>query len=272
MRLGRLHQTAALVALAALSTTGCTNDTGSEGGGAGRSSDGTGQAATDRGLAVGAMHVCAEAPDPPYAIDGDEGLTGFAVEVLRAIADELDLPIETTPIDVDGTGLEAVLDDCEVAVVTTPMSELDPALARSDPYLDIDQSLLVRVADAVAFSTLVGLRGQVIGAHAGTTGERYLQDHLPEGASMAAFPDEASASAALQRGQVAAVLGDTPVQEWRAARDGLTVTTQTITTGEQYAFVVRTDDPMGLAALDDGLARLSADGRLGELYDRWVTG
>ena len=55
-------------------------------------------------------------------------------------------------------------------------------------YYEIQQSLLVRKADADRYKSLTDLTGRTIGVQSGTTGEEYARSRLPPRASVRARP------------------------------------------------------------------------------------
>ncbi len=228
-------------------------------------------------VARGRLTVCSDIPYAPFEfIDkGDgKGLTGFDVELVRALAERLGLTAEfkTTPFDAIIPSLAA--GNCDlVASATTITEERRRKVTFTDPYFDADQSLLLRAADRDRYRRLADLRGGRIGVQSGTTGERYAKAKAPEGAVVKAFPGAEDLFSALVSGDIDAVLQDFPVNQYRALRaGGRFEVTETFKTGEQYGFAVAKDNGGLVAALDRALAEVRESGRYQSLYQDWFGG
>ena len=119
----------------------------------------------------GTLTVCSDIPYAPFEfiVKGNgEGLTGFDVELVRALAERLGLTAEfkATPFDAIIPSLAA--GNCDlVASATTITEERRRKVAFTEPYFDADQSLLLRAGDKDRYRRLADLKGQRIGVQAG---------------------------------------------------------------------------------------------------------
>jgi ABC-type amino acid transport substrate-binding protein len=87
------------------------------------------------------------------------------------------------------------------------------------------------------------------------------------------FGATSDALAAMQAGNVEAVVFDEPVAAWQVKStytDAEIV--EVIPTGEQYGFAVSKDNPELSAAVNQALVDLKADGTFDTLYDKWFPG
>jgi polar amino acid transport system substrate-binding protein len=87
------------------------------------------------------------------------------------------------------------------------------------------------------------------------------------------FEGTSDALAAMQAGNVEAVVFDEPVAAWQVKStysDAEIV--EVIPTGEQYGFAVAKDNPKLSAALNQALVDLKADGTFDALYSKWFPG
>jgi polar amino acid transport system substrate-binding protein len=223
-------------------------------------------------VAAGALTVCSDIPYPPFEYTdksaGGEQLTGFDIELVRALASRLGLraDFKTTPFDAIIPSLAA--GNCDmVASATTITDERRQKVAFTQPYFDADQSLLVRAADKDRYPQLSDLAGKTIGVQSGTTGETYAKANTPAGATIKDFPGADDLFNALSSGDIDAVLQDFPVNKHRAlkAPDAFAVTA-TFKTGEQYGFAVAKDNPSLVAGLDAALADARASGDYTRIY------
>ena len=225
-------------------------------------------------IAPGKLTICSDIPYAPFEFNdraGGEQLTGFDVELVRALAAQLMLSAEfkTTPFDAIIPSLAA--GNCDmVASATTITEERKKKVAFTQPYFDADQVLLIRAADHERYRLLSGLKGKTIGVQSGTTGETYAKANKPAGATVKDFPGADDLFNALASGDIDAVLQDFPVNKYRAlkAPEKFAVT-ETFKTGEQYGFAVAKDNPGLVAALDAALANMRRSGDYDKTYKAW---
>lgn len=214
----------------------------------------------------GTLTVCSDTPYEPFEFKDDQGEdTGYDIDLLRAVADgaELDLAVIDLPFDGILGSLEA--GDCDVvASAVTITDERAEQVDFTDSYFDADQSLLIK-ADRSELAALADLEDGTIGVQAGTTGETYANDNNP-GAEIKSFEDSDGLFAALESGDIDAILQDLPVNAYRATQDDSVSVVETYPTGEQYGFAVKKNATEVLAFLNDGLAALRDDGTFDEIY------
>jgi len=228
-------------------------------------------------VAPGKLTICSDIPYAPFEFNdkanGDQ-LTGFDVELVKAIAAQLALTAEfkTTPFDAIIPSLAA--GNCDmVASATTITEERRQKVAFTPAYFDADQSLLVRTADKDKYKRLEDLNGKAIGVQSGTTGENYAKSHTPAGAVIKDFPGADDLFNALISGDIDAVLQDFPVNQYRALKaPEQFVVTETFKTGEQYGFAVAKDNPKLVAALERALASVRQSGEYDRIYKAWFGG
>ena len=227
-------------------------------------------------VAPSKLTVCSDIPYAPFEFNdkdkaGADQLTGFDVEVVRALAAQLALSADfkTTPFDTIIAALAA--GNCDmVASATTITPERKQKVAFTQPYFDADQSLLIRAADKDKYKHLADLKDKTIGVQSGTTGETYAKTNKPAGATVKDFPGAEDLFNALASGDIDAVLQDFPVNKYRALKvpEHFAVT-ETFKTGEQYGFAVATDNPKLVAALDAALASVRQSGEYAKIYKAW---
>ena len=290
MRLRRFRTSAAVLAATALVLTACGgDDTGSEG------TETTSESASPTGemtsepatgettgeampgdvttLTEGTLTVCSDIPYPPFEFEEDGAITGFDIDVMRAIADQMSLELEVNAIGFDpiqsGTALNS--NQCDVAASAMTITEERKAnLDFTDPYYDAKQSLLT--ADDSGISTIDDLSGASVGVQSATTGETYARENAPEDAEITAFENPGDLLTALQAGQVDAVLQDLPVNaDYARGHEGFSIVEE-YDTGEQYGFAVKKDREDGLLqALNGGLQAIRDGGTYDELYDQYFS-
>ena len=287
MRLRSFAKPAALAAAAALALTACGGD-GDTGDDAttepageettteaadGETEEGTGGDGEITTVNEGMLTVCSDVPYAPFEFEEGGEITGFDIELMRGIADQLGLELEVTVIGFDpiqsGTALNA--GDCDVAASAMTITEdREENLDFTEPYYDAEQSLLTTEDSEIA--AIDDLSGMSVGVQSATTGEQYARDNAPDDAEITAFENPGDIFTALQAGQIDAVLQDLPVNaEYARTNEGVTVV-ETYPTGEQYGFAVAEEgNDALLAAINEALQGLRDDGTYDELYDQYFS-
>jgi polar amino acid transport system substrate-binding protein len=112
---------------------------------------------------------------------------------------------------------------------------------------------------------MADLDGASIGVQSGTTGEAYANENAT-GAEVKSFEDSDGLFAALEAGEIVAILQDLPVNGYRSTQDETVVVIETYPTDEQYGFAVKKGSTELLEFLDTGLATLRDDGTFDEIF------
>ncbi|WP_324652878.1 ABC transporter substrate-binding protein [Georgenia sp. H159] len=238
---------------------------------------GEGGAADDAGLDLvnsGTLTACSNVPYPPFEVedpDAPSGYSGFDIDLLQAIADELelDLRVENVSFEALQSGTTLAAGQCDIgASAITITEERQENLTFSDPYYDSLQSLLVPADSGIG--SIADLAGVNVGVQAGTTGLAYAQENTPEGTNLVEYQGDGELWSALQAGQIGAILQDLPVNITHVDESGEYVIVEEYTTDEQYGYAMAEDAPEELVnAINDSLQTLRDDGTYEEIYDSY---
>lgn len=220
----------------------------------------------------GQLTVCSEIPYPPFEMEGEGGeFTGFDIDLITAIAEELDLEANVVNTGFDGiqSGSAMAAGTCDIAAsAMTITEEREENLDFSEPYFRSDQSLLVKADSDI--TTLADLAGMRIGVQSETTGAAYAEENAPDDATITEFPSGADAILALQGGQVDAVLQDLGPNADAASKDDSVVVIETYPTEENYGFAVEEEGKEDLLeAVNEALQTLRNSGTYDEIYGRY---
>jgi polar amino acid transport system substrate-binding protein len=261
MRGTRLWTLLALIAALALgiAVAGCGDDDDEEGG--------DGAAANVETLEEGVLSVGTDTPFPPFEIGQPPNISGYDIDVMNAIAEELGLEAEYTD-----TGFGTIFRDTANGQfdVAAAASTITPAREKTvdftDPYYEAQQPLLVAEDSDVA--SVDDLDGVTVGAQDGTTGETYANEET--GASeVRGFPEGPNAISALQTGQVDAVIIDQPVAADAVEKQGGVEIIEEIATDELYGFALAPDSDELREAMNEALTTLKDDGTIADLYEEY---
>jgi polar amino acid transport system substrate-binding protein len=222
----------------------------------------------------GELTTCTDAPYEPFEFEGDDGtFTGFDMDLLRKVAEGLDLELSVQVTPFDGIWLRPTSGDCDIVASAMTITEERAAEALfSDPYFEADQSLMIRSEDAGEFATLEDLADGTIGVQTGTTGETYAQENSPEGSELQSYDEPSAMFLALESGDIDAILQDFPVNLDRANQGDEFEVTESFPTGEQYGFAVSQDNQALIDAVNEQLTALRDDGGYDEIFEEYFPG
>jgi polar amino acid transport system substrate-binding protein len=223
----------------------------------------------DLGLITeGELLVGTDTPYPPFEIGKPPDITGYDIEVMNAIAE--DLGVEATYQD---TSFDTIFRDVAqgkfdtAAAASTITPERQQTVAFSDPYYEAQQALVVLPDSDIA--TVEDLAGKIVGAQDATTGEAYGNDET-DASEVRGFPEGPDAINALRQGQVDATIIDQPVAQDAVEADGDVEIATLIPTNELYGFAVAKDNTALLDAINSALQKIKDDGKLQELYQEFL--
>lgn len=215
----------------------------------------------------GQLLVGTDTPFEPFEIGQPPDITGYDIEVMNAIAENLGL--EVTYQD---TAFKTLFRDVgqgqfdAAAAASTIDAEREGQVDFTDPYYEAQQALLVPADSDIA--TTADLAGKVVGAQDATTGETYANEET-EASEVRGFPEGPDATAALATGQVDAVIIDQPVAVDAVEKQGDVEIVEEIPTNELYGFAIPPDKDALREAMNTALKQLKDDGTLAELYQQY---
>jgi polar amino acid transport system substrate-binding protein len=258
----RLWMLLALVGMlaAAIVAAGCGGDDDDDGGGT--------AAGEELGLIQeGQLSVGTDTPFPPFEIGQPPNISGYDIDVMNAIGEQLGLTVEYTD-----TGFGTIFRDTAngqfdtAAAASTITAGRENTVDFSDPYYEAQQALLVPEDSDIA--SVDDLSGAIVGAQDGTTGETYANDET-DASEVRGFPEGPNAISALATGQVDAVIIDQPVAADAVEKQGGMEIVEEIATNELYGFAVAPDNDALREAMNEALTTLKEDGTIESLYEQY---
>jgi len=271
MRKSRLLALLAALALVigSLALAACGDDDDEDGGG-GETPAQQGGAPPDLGtIEEGKLLVGTDTPFPPFEIGQPPDISGYDIEVMDAIAKELGVEAEY-----EDTGFDTIFRDTAqgrfdtAAAASTITPGREKIVDFSDPYYEAQQALLVTADSDIA--SVDDLSGMVVGTQDATTGETYANEET-QAEEVRGFPEGPDAIAALQTGQVDAVIIDLPVAADAVEQQQGFEVVEEIPTKELYGFAVREDNDALREAMNEALTTLKEDGTIERLYQKYFS-
>ena len=216
----------------------------------------------------GTLTVCTDVPYPPMEFIQDGEYTGFDMELMKAIAEDLGLEFTVAEPGWEAiTGGLAFETECDVAAASiTITEERAENVDFSDPYFEAVQSLLVREDSGI--NGLEDMAGKKLAVQTGTTGHFSAEENGPEGMELVEFQDADGPFLAIEANTADGFMTDLPVtQDYVDNNPGWKVAA-TYDTDEVYGLATK-DTPNLLAAINATLAKFKEDGTYDRIYDDW---
>jgi len=253
---GRVLPLFVLAAALSLMVAGCGGGSGGGGGGGGGED----------------VSVASDIAYPPFEFEKDGEPVGFDIDLLDEIGKRAGFKPEYQNVGFDGIigGLSNNQYDVVISAMTiTP--ERKKRIDFSDPYFNADQSLLVPSDGGIGSVDELG--DATVGVQIGTTGEIKANEFKDQGkitGEVRTFDTIEDAFAALNNGQIEAIINDLPVsQDEVNGSGGKLEIVQVIATGEQYGIAFPKDSDMR-QDVNKALAEIKEDGTYEEIYKKWI--
>jgi len=264
----------ALGAVAVLVLGACaSNNSSSSGGGGGSPSSPTGPSFTT--LTPGTLLVGSCLDYQPFEYYQGGQLTGFDVEIMGAIAQQLGLKLEWKKANFDTifTALAAGSFDAVAAASTIKPDRLQ-VVDFSDPYYNARQSLTVNTSKTPSITSTDQLpSGSVIGVQKGTTGKDWATANLaPKGMQIKTYTNAPDAFTDLEAGNITGVINDEPSSEAEVKNRPDLKVVEPIDTGEHYGIAVAKTNPGLTAAINTALKAIIADGTYKTIFNKYFPG
>ena len=231
-------------------------------------SSGDPEPAGDGGSSSGVLRVGTEGTYSPFSFhDADGKLTGYDVEVIEAVADQLGLEVEysETTWDAIFAGLEAERFDL-IANQVTINDERAAKYDLSEPYT-VSTGVAVVAADDTAVTSLADVSG-LTAAQSATS--NWSEIATEAGAEVESVEGFTQAVALLTQGRIDVTFNDDLAVLDYLKQSGDTSIKIAFETGDtvEQAFALRKDSEL-TDQVDEALEALRADGTLAKISQKW---
>ena len=254
--------------LGGLALTGCSSNSGSSEPAADEAAD----ASEFTLVKEGTLIVASDLDFIPLDYYEDGEAKGFDVELSKEIAKRLGLECEYLPpqdfdsiIPMIKQGGKADIGNSAFTIRDDRAKEID----FTTPYLDSNLGIAVRSDSEAKTEEALNDPNLTIAVQTGTTGEFWARENLPN-AQIVPLTSVTVCMTGVSTGQYDAFCADLPVigYQCETSFSDCEVCVE-IPTGEQYGIVVSKDNPGLLAAINEALADMEADGTMATLKNTW---
>jgi polar amino acid transport system substrate-binding protein len=195
---------------------------------------------------------------------------GFDMDVIRGVAQSIGVDIEFRSMEFESLIGAVQTGQIDVAISSiTIRPDRAESVDFSTPYYVADQAVLVHDDSTIANSD--DLNGTKISAQLGTTGAIWIDENLD--ATSVKYDTIVSAVLVVENQQenIKACILDTPVANRYAADPNYHLKVAfVIPTNEQYGIACAKGETELVAAIDDAINAMKADGSLDTMLDKWV--
>jgi ABC-type amino acid transport substrate-binding protein len=215
--------------------------------------------------------VASDIAYPPFEFTQDGKSVGFDIDLMREVGKRAGFTPEFQNVTFDGIipGLGNNLYDAAISAMTITEARAQK-VDFSDPYFNADQSLTVQSNSDIQSVDDIG--DATVGVQLGTTGALKAEEYKKQGkitGEVRTFDTITEAFAALENGQVQAVINDFPVSAYEAETGGgALAVVQTIPTGEQYGIAFPKNSDL-VGPVNKALEEIKKDGTYAKIYKEW---
>ena len=207
-------------------------------------------------------------------MDKDKNITGYEMDLVRAVAKDAGYDITIRNAEFDGLISDVASGNCDlIAACMTITPERQKAVLFSDPVYSLKQACVVPTGSAIA--SMADLAGKKVGAQLGTTGSFAVQKQAPK-AELRNYDDIGLAFQDMKNGNIDAVVCDDPVAAYYANHDSEYANTLKLAflteEGESVGFAFRKGDTELAKQFNEALARVRANGTEKALLTQWKMG
>ncbi len=216
------------------------------------------------------IKIATDATFAPFEFTNDSGeLVGFDVDLMNAIAEKADFEFEwvNVPFDSVLAGLSECQYDAAIAAISIS-EERKQAMLFSAPYLDAGLVVVVN-KETADIAGIDDLKGKVVAAQLGTTGEMTAQEI--EGVTYKPYDSYELAFLELANKGVDAVIADNPLaMGYIAANPEKIKAVGDILNNEQYGIAICKSNTDLQAKIDAALKELIDSGYVTELAGKYI--
>ncbi|MDV6374243.1 transporter substrate-binding domain-containing protein [Deinococcus arenicola] len=220
-------------------------------------------------LTQGTLKIGMEGTYPPFTYKDAKGnLTGFDVDISRAIAAKLNLKPEFVLTEWSGiiAGLQAGKYDVIVnQVAITP--ERQKSIGFSEPYVYSTPQIIVKKSGNFAPKTLADLKGKRVGSSLGSNYEAQLK--ATGGINILTYPGAAEVLADLATGRIDAGYNDRLLVSYLIKSQNLPIRGAGTGNADAMGIALKKTNTGLKTAIDKALLQIKADGTYAKISRQW---
>jgi ABC-type amino acid transport substrate-binding protein len=228
-------------------------------------------------LTPGTLTIASAYPDPPFVIMRNGTPTGFEIELMRSVCQQLGLTLR--PVAYEGDDFNGIFDGLDLPTCDAVISgtTITPERARrvlfSRPYLTFQQGVAINQRLSPHVAAVSDLRGLTAGIQSGNTSDAVAKHLLAEGhiADIRYYPYTGIGTALddLEAGRIGLIIKLFPVLSSLVAECADLAVAMQVPTHEQIGIAYNKNRADLCHAVDAAIQTLRQDGTFSSLQTKW---
>lgn len=220
------------------------------------------------------LNVGCEGAFAPFTYVDDQGqITGFDIDLIRALGADLGYEVKITVFPFDGLIPALLTDSIDVIISGFTISpERAKKVDFSDPYYLCGLTYLTPASNAKKFQDFRKLNGEKLCVQIGTTGAMFATKHF-KNSEIVQFNSPPETYLELNKGGCTAVINDMPVNDFYLSRHkGEELSSLHIDKDvdkEYYGIAVNKNHPEMLKEMNRGLKLVRKNGHFAQISRQW---
>lgn len=216
------------------------------------------------------IKVATEGAYPPFnAKDASGELTGFDVEIAKALCDEMKANCEIVAQDWDGIIPGLVAEKYDAIVASMSITDERKAMVDfTDRYYSNYLRLVVKKAGGVTSAD--DLSGKTVGAQRATVAATWAEDKLGRGSTVKLYDTQTAAYSDLEAGRLDALLSDVyPAYDWLKDKPDYQFVGDNIDIDDVIGIAVRKGDDKLREAFNAALKAIRENGVYAKINEKY---
>ncbi|MGL5955430.1 MAG: basic amino acid ABC transporter substrate-binding protein [Brevinema sp.] len=222
------------------------------------------------GMQKNVLIVGTNAEFPPFEYLENNTITGFDIDLIQAIAEEMQTNIRIENLSWEG--LLPALQSKKVDLIIAGMTATEDrkqVVNFSDTYYIAKEQMIVLHTNNITINTMDDLTGKKVGVILGFTGDIIVSEL--EGVQVERYNGASQAVIDLQNGKIdALVLDDIPAKSYVANTGNLKAIAGN-NTQEEYSIALRKEDTELLTKINQALITLQENGVYDTIYNKYFS-
>lgn len=215
------------------------------------------------------LRIATEGAYPPFnTVTADGELSGFDVDIAKALCEEMDRECEIVAQDWDGIIPGLVNDKYDAIVASMSITEeRKQTVDFTDPYYS---NYLVILAEKDSGLTPENLEGKSVGAQRATVAGQWAEDNLGRRATIKLYDTQTAAYSDLEAGRLDAIVSDAwPALDWVESKPDFEISGERIDIDDKIGIAVRKGEEELKEAFNEAIAAIRENGTYAEINARY---
>jgi polar amino acid transport system substrate-binding protein len=223
------------------------------------------------------IRIGTEGAYPPFnVLEADGTLTGFDIDIARALCEEMQAECEFVTSDWDGIIPALIAGRFDAIIASMSITEeRKEQVDFTEKYYNTPPAIAVPVDSEIAEATDEALAGVALGAQSSTTHSNYAEEKLPS-ADIRLYPTPDEYKLDIVNGRIDAVIDDVIVlSEWLGTEDGAcckllgTLEPDPVINGEGAGIAVRKGEDELRERFNAAIQAIRENGTYQEINDKY---